>query len=1033
MKTLRLADTLQGILFKLQSKLPLPKRISDGLKMLSIKNSYALITYVFLLIEVAFLLVLIMIQTSKTQHYLDAKAADAMSAYETVEHSFYKLSEIVADTMSKNPKIIALVTEAGSANKAHQQLLAEILSGQIKEDFLNLKDLYFQEFEFILPDGQHFLHLNKSELFGSSYTHVQTEFALGSIDPSPFHFRQPLYNEQNDRIGSLDFTLLPSTFTKEMEKFLEVELHYVKINDIATLLLKDDYKNGQKRRSQPGEYFFDKEGMLDIAEKTQTSQSFSMALKDDEHAGTVTFLAVNTGKGGESKDYLIYFQDDPKLAIISGNYQVLELSGSLIITIIFIFIMIWTYRKRELNAHIAKKTQALHASNKMLQERYELTLEGVGDGIWDWNFLEDTVYFSKRWKEILGFAEDEVENAFHVWNDRIHPDDLQTTMKAISTNISGHSERFENQHRLKHKDGHWIWVLVRGKTMVDDQGMATRMLGTLTDVSERKELEDKVLENEARLIEAQKIAHLGNWEWNLSNHKITWSDELYRLLGEEPQSFQPSYKTIVRYLSVSEKKRYRENLRDVLNNVKIDEEYTWDIIRKNGVVRTISATIKVIREAGQIIYVHGTFLDVTERKEAEEQLSLMNSMLVDSYNKQKIKNRELTEAKKELEKSHSTMMAAKADAEQASRSKSEFLANMSHEIRTPLNAINGFIGLLEKSETDPEKLNYFGIISSSSASLLQIINDILDFSKIESGKLHIEQLDFNPEKEFSGTTDLFKLKASEKDIKLYFDGCDKLPATLHGDALRLKQILSNLLSNAIKFTDNKGQIVCKIRYEGGRLSFNVKDNGIGIPLDKQKTIFESFTQADGSTVRKYGGTGLGLTVSAKLAHLLGGELNVKSQEGVGSEFIFSAPFALGQQEDEKREIRVENGNHLSGHTLLVEDNEANQMFIGIILRNAGLTYDTANNGIEAIEKFKTEKYKLILMDENMPKLNGIGATKKILQIEEDQGLEHTPIIALTANALVGDRQLFLNAGMDDYLAKPLEPAQLIAKIKELIG
>ncbi|MGB5964986.1 MAG: ATP-binding protein, partial [Sulfurimonadaceae bacterium] len=553
------------------------------------------------------------------------------------------------------------------------------------------------------------------------------------------------------------------------------------------------------------------------------------------------------------------------------------------------------------------------------------------------------------------------------------------------------------------------------------------------DVTEKKALEDKVAENEARLIEAQKIAHLGNWEWDLLNHKITWSDELYRLLGEEPQSFKPTYKTILSYLSVSDKKRYRKNLRDVLNNEKTDQKHTWNIVRKDGVTRTISATIKVIRDADQIVYVQGTFLDITERKEAEEQLSLMNSMLVESYKKQKIKTKEITEAKKELEKSHSKMMAAKSDAEQASRSKSEFLANMSHEIRTPLNAINGFIGLLKDNETDSEKLNYLEIINSSSESLLQIINDILDFSKIESGKLSIEQLDFNPAKELSGTIELFKLKASEKDIRLYVDGCDTLPSTLHGDALRLKQILSNLLSNAIKFTDNRGEIFCKFRHEEGRLCLNVKDNGIGIAEDKQKKIFESFTQADGSTVRKYGGTGLGLTISAKLAKLLGGDLNVESKEGVGSEFFFFAPFAISQEKDEKIEVSVEKSKDLSGHTLLVEDNEANQMFIGIILRNAGLTYDTANNGVEAIEKFKTEKYKLILMDENMPKLNGIGATKAILQIEQERGLAHTPIIALTANALVGDRQLFIDAGMDDYLAKPLEPAQLIQKIGELIG
>jgi len=635
---------------------------------------------------------------------------------------------------------------------------------------------------------------------------------------------------------------------------------------------------------------------------------------------------------------------------------------------------------------------------------------------------------------MLGFEEDETDNVFNEWKRRIHPEDLQKAIIDIMANVAGKTERYENVHRLRHKDGRWVWILSRGKTIFDDEGNAIRMLGTHTDITEKKALEDKVTENEARLVEAQKIAHLGNWEWNISTDKVSWSDELYRILGEEPQDFEPSYKSLLSYLPAQERRRYIKGIRKILINMDPEYFYEWKIIRKDGRHRYVYFIIKIIyNRQGEATQVNGTLLDITERKDAEEQLSLLNSMLVDSYNKQKVKTQEVTMAKKELEKSHSKMMEAKADAEQASRSKSEFLANMSHEIRTPLNAINGFISLLKDNETDTEKLDYLGIVSNSSESLLQIINDILDFSKIESGKLIVETLDFDPKKELLGITELFQLKAAEKNIKFSIECCDALPSTLYGDALRLKQILSNLLSNAIKFTDNGGEIVCKIRYEDGRLCFNVKDNGIGIPEEKQQMIFDSFTQADGSTVRKYGGTGLGLTISANLAKLLDGDLNVESKEGSGSEFFFSAPFTLSAEREEVKEVSVEKSKALSGHTLLVEDNEANQMFIGIVLRNAGLTYDTANNGIEAIEKFKTEKYKLILMDENMPKLNGIGATKKILEMEKEQGLEHTPIIALTANALVGDRQLFLDAGMDEYLSKPLEPAQLIQKIEELIG
>ncbi len=368
-------------------------------------------------------------------------------------------------------------------------------------------------------------------------------------------------------------------------------------------------------------------------------------------------------------------------------------------------------------------------------------------------------------------------------------------------------------------------------------------------------------------------------------------------------------------------------------------------------------------------------------------------------------------------------MAVKA--KMASKAKSDFLANMSHEIRTPLNAILGFIDLLREKESDPEKLRYISTIQNSSNTLLGIINDILDFSKIESNNLQIEKIDFNTYEELNTLADLFRAKASEKSVSLTFKMDKNIPKALVSDPLRIKQVIANLLSNAIKFTPRNGRVELIIGYKNGHLNVSVKDNGIGIPEDKQKDIFKAFSQAESSTTRKFGGTGLGLTISSRLVKMLGGELKIESKPGHGSRFYFSIPVEVGVY---KRKIKRSNNSarQINGRRiLLVEDNKANQMFMSLILKKFGLIFDIANDGNEAIEAFKNNYYDLILMDENMPNLNGIEATKIILQIEKEQKREHTPIIALTANALKGDRERFIEAGMDEYLTKPVNKDKLL--------
>jgi len=370
----------------------------------------------------------------------------------------------------------------------------------------------------------------------------------------------------------------------------------------------------------------------------------------------------------------------------------------------------------------------------------------------------------------------------------------------------------------------------------------------------------------------------------------------------------------------------------------------------------------------------------------------------------------------------------------ASKHKSEFLANMSHEIRTPLNAIIGFISLLEENEKNPDKLKYMEIIKSSSDSLLIIINDILDISKIESGQIDMNYIDFEPYKELNNVVELFKARALEKNIQLNIFFSSNIPNRLNSDPFRIKQILVNLLSNAIKFTPENLTITCCVYYESNYLYIEVKDQGIGIAKDKQKHIFDTFTQAESSTTRSYGGTGLGLAISKSLAKMLNGTITLKSQLGKGSIFSLKVKTKLAKNQLCKKSVSPNSSTKLiNKHILIVEDIEANRMFIGIILKNINLSYDIAKDGLEAINKFRKNKYDLILMDENMPKVSGSEATKEILTIEREECRKHTPIIALTANALSGDKDRFIEVGMDDYLTKPLAPITLIEMLKKYLS
>lgn len=500
----------------------------------------------------------------------------------------------------------------------------------------------------------------------------------------------------------------------------------------------------------------------------------------------------------------------------------------------------------------------------------------------------------------------------------------------------------------------------------------------------------------------------------------------------------------------AKKKFLKVNIKNDVYKFPEERDKLAEQLNKNGEVKDFRITLKkkdgsdvIVRlsdrlmsdEEGKNYYYEGSMADITSQVLLEEE-----------------RRNAQVELKKEKEKSD---RLAK-EASRANNSKSQFLANMSHEIRTPMNGIIGFLTLIEKEAyKDKNEMRQFASTARNSAELLlEIINDILDLSKIESGKMQLEDLELNISEIIEEAVSLLSSNAREKGLAISTDFQNDSIMTLRGDPTRIRQIFLNLISNAIKYSD-AGEIKVKVRTEEhtpGEITVyaSVLDQGIGIPVEKQNDLFKPFAQLDGSYTRKYGGTGLGLVICKEFVEMMKGNIGVESKDGAGSNFFFSlvlkkdseiktfkvrkSPVSAEekpQHPDRTFKPASKSNRRTDCKILLAEDNLINQKVAIRILMEAGYTVEAVKNGSEAVDEIQNGKYALILMDVQMPQMDGFTATKNIRELKGE--VSKVPIIAITAHALVGDKEKCLDAGMDDYISKPINPEDLISRVDKWLG
>jgi PAS domain S-box-containing protein len=713
--------------------------------------------------------------------------------------------------------------------------------------------------------------------------------------------------------------------------------------------------------------------------------------------------SVEVGRNRDPQTFDLLLNSSPEIIVewspswwtLRHSLQVVALFTVMIMAVLA-WVIVLKRRVRQQTGIIRRQLE----SEAALEKRFEYVVKATNDIIWDWDLSTDALRTSEGIQTTLGYSAEAAAANMRVALKRIHPEDRERASTGLRAAINGTADKWSGEHRYQRADGSFAYVMSRAYVIRNQAGKPLRVIGAMMDISVQKQAEAE-LARERNLMRTlidtvPDLVYVKDCEGrfllaNAALAQVMGAKSSGELLGKTDFDY---------YAQEIAQEFSREDQQVVASRSPLVNREEHRVSPAGSPVWILTTKVPLRAPDGTVVGLVGLGRDITSRVQAQEEIR-----------------------------------KAREAAEMASQAKSEFLANMSHEIRTPMNGVLGMTDLLLGTDLTPEQFDYASLVKSSAESLLTVINDILDFSKVEAGRLELESIEFNLRSSVATILKMLAVRAQQKGLELTCDFRPEVPEKLVGDPGRLRQVIINLIGNAIKFTE-KGEVGLQVAVEAEthdqvRLHFVVHDTGIGIAPEKQALIFEAFSQADGSTTRKFGGTGLGLTISRRLVEMMAGTIWVESHLGQGSSFHFTATLGAGSPVELPQISAAET---LAGRrVLVVAENATTRRILGEMLSNWEMRPTLAAKGYEALEHLKEgeQPFALIVADFTMPEIDGFSLLQELRQ--SFTLAEKPKVIVLTSGGQRGDAARCRELGVAAYLSKPVSQSELLDAILRVLA